>query len=115
MNQWDDPYEASKSGWSAPIPVYVPATAADAQIVSTEVRLCGWSFRETAAAVATFNLVSGDSANGRVGAVINLAAAGNSNEWMGDYGVRFEGGIFLDRLTGTVEGVVWLRFPMPNG
>jgi hypothetical protein len=112
VNQYDDLIEAAETGWGAPQPVQVLAVGADQLVISTEVRLCGWSLRETsAAAVAALRLRNGDSVGGPLVASIALASGGSDTVWLGDKGIRCGSGVFLDWLAGVFEGAIWLRFP----
>jgi hypothetical protein len=66
-------------------------------------RLMGYSVRETAAAVATLNIEHGTANSSPKMAVINLAASVTKDAWFGPQGLPCEGGIWIERLTGTTE------------
>ena len=66
-------------------------------------RLMGYSVRETAAAVATLNLEHGTANSSPVLAAINLAASVTKDAWFGPQGLPCEGGIWIERLTGTTQ------------
>ncbi len=76
-------------------------TADEAGVAATaNMRLMGYSIRETAAAVATLNIC-----HGAAGTVIinahNLAASVSVDRWFGPAGLPVEGGVWIERLTGT--------------
>jgi hypothetical protein len=82
----------------------ITAGTTDAQAIAatTDLRLMGWSVRESAGspAAATLNLRHGTSASDPVVAGINLAASGVDSQWFGPQGLPADAGIYLDRLTG---------------
>ena len=49
--------------------------------------------------------------NAPIIAEIVCASGGSDHEWMGDKGLRAQRGLFLDVLTGSLEGAVWIRTP----
>lgn len=75
---------------------------------STPQILYGWSVHESSGtpAVASF-LIRDGSVTGNIVAAVELAADGDDTVWFGDRGVRVPGGIFVDRVAGTVEGSVF--------
>ena len=80
------------------------ATGDEAGIAATHgLRLMGYSVRETAAAVATLNIEHGTANSSPKMAVINLAASASDKHWFGPQGLPCEGGIWIERLTGTTE------------
>ena len=75
-----------------------------------EVRLCGWSVRETAGAAAKWRLW--DSTTVGQGQIVGngyLAANLSDTQWLGDKGVLCVGGLTVDVLAGAMEFVVWVR------
>lgn len=74
-------------------------------------RLVGWSIREahpTVPAPATVRLLDGDPANGgKVIAVVELLADGSNTKSLNP-GPAFVQGLYVQVVTGTVEGAVWL-------
>lgn len=68
--------------------------------------LAGWSFRETAAAVAAWRLRDGTTVSGEVLAVGSLPSAGSDTRQ--DVDVHFSTGLFFEVVSGTIEGAVWV-------
>ena len=66
-------------------------------------RLMSYSVRETAAAVATVNLCHGTANSSPIMAAINLAASGCDGQNFFPGGLPCEGGIWVERLSGTSE------------
>lgn len=88
----------------------VPATTVDTGVVSADVYLYGWSFREsTGAAVAAAELKSGD----RVLGEISLAAGGERTVWFGPMGICSLGGITLHVIAGSIVGTVYAGYSTP--
>ena len=71
----------------------------------------GWSFTETTgAAAAGVRLHDGSDANGGVLARIPLAAGAGVREMLPEKGIRIQTGrLWLEVISGSVEGVVWVR------
>jgi hypothetical protein len=90
------------------IPVSVPSGAGDVQAVTGSCTLVGYSVRESAGspAVATLVLRDGTSAAGAFRAGISLAASGVDAQLLP--AVEFASGIFVDRVSGTTELVLYL-------
>lgn len=110
MNQYSDRIDAAYDGWSAPRPLSFPASAVDQALVGTGVRLCGWNVRETAGAVAVGRFYNSATATqGEIVGGVSLAANAVAHEWLGDRGVICAGGLSFDRISGTVEIVVYIR------
>lgn len=79
----------------------------DANYGNTAGRLRGYSLRETTgAAVAAVELRDGGT-SGDLLAVVNLPAGGTVTVWLGD-GVAYTNGLDLIRVTGSVDGALWL-------
>lgn len=112
MNQYDDEIEAARSGWGAPLPITVNSLTADAVLFGPESRLCGWSLRAvTAGGAVVARIRSGGTAAGQVLGVIALAAGASETITLNEGGLRAEGGLFIEVDSGTLEGVVYARFP----
>lgn len=70
--------------------------------------LKGWAFRETGGvAVATFNLWDGTSNAGLMLSPLALAAAGHESIWLGELGLSFTRGLFVEVIAGSIIGAVW--------
>lgn len=76
---------------------------------ATGLRLLGYSVRESAgsAAVASFNLRNGSTVAGAIVAVEELAADTAKTVWFGGNGIACASGIFLDRVAGDTEIVIY--------
>lgn len=89
-------------------PNYIAAGAGDVYAVQYDCALKGWSIAEsTGAAGASFYLRDGIDATGPIVAIVKLAANESSREWFGLQGIQFKTGIFVDRLTGSSELVLF--------
>lgn len=85
-------------------------TGDEAAVAATaNMRLMGYSVKETAAAVATLVLHHGTSASGTATAFVNLAAAGSTTEWFGPQGIPMPSGVWIERLTGTTAVTVYTK------
>lgn len=79
------------------------------QVLSSSAgRLAGYTLRETAGAVATVRIHDGFDATGDLLATVALPAAGSADQWLMPHGVAFVYGIWVEIVTGTVEGAVYL-------
>lgn len=76
---------------------------------ATNLRLLGFSFRESAvtAAVATIIIRNGNDATDPIVAEIELAANASVTQWFGPNGIASAGGVFVDRVAGETEGAVY--------
>lgn len=72
---------------------------------AVDLRLMGYTIRETAAAAATLNLCHGTS-NATIVAAENLAASTSVSRWFGPQGLPVSGGVYIERLTGGSTQVV---------
>jgi hypothetical protein len=66
----------------------------------------GFSVRETAGAVAVLRIHDGTSAAGTLLDTIALAANASASAWYGDGGIWASNGVFVDVVSGAVEGSV---------
>ena len=84
------------------------ATTDEAGIAAAaNMRLMGYSIKETAGAVATLLLRHGDAASDEIFAAENFAAAGCTLRWFGPGGIPVPDGVFIERLTGTTAVTLW--------
>ncbi len=86
------------------------AVSASRQVVSSGARvLLGFSLSETAGATAEVRLHDGIDATGPLlTGGITFAANGSTGEWFSDEAVEVvSGSIFLERVSGSVRGVVY--------
>lgn len=102
-------YELHQKHYKAATAIADAADTGDEAIVAAQagLRLLGWSVRETAAAVATLDIENGESAGSPDLAVINLAASESKDRWYGERGIAADGGIFVNRLTGTTLVIIY--------
>ena len=85
-------------------------TGDEAGVAATpNMRLMGYSIKETAGAVATLSLHNGASASGAALAYVNLAAAGSTTVWFGPQGIPSAAGVWIERLTGTTAVILHTR------
>lgn len=76
---------------------------------NTNLRLMGYSIKETAAGVATLSLLNGASSAGTAVVHLNLAAAGSDTKWFGPQGIPCPLGVWIERLTGTTAVILYTR------
>lgn len=62
----------------------------------------------TGAATASFQLHDGNDTTGPNVLPYNLAANESARDWFGDGGIFFEGGLFLNVLSGSCSGTVFV-------
>lgn len=82
----------------------VALTGSDQAIRTGAATLTGWVVRETAGSTATLRIFDGTSAAGTVVGAVSLPANGVSV--VPDLAVRCVAGIYVDILSGAVEGSV---------
>lgn len=99
--------------WARMLPV--PATVADVAISNTQEIIVGWSFVETTGlAPATVQLLDGVDSGGVGGIEIALSTGQSATENTGGWCLRFSRGVFLNVITGSVRGSVWVA-DLPPG
>lgn len=92
-------YEVRKVSWAA--------TTANIDLVQRVDRILFWSFRETTtAAVARLRLHDGSDANADLIVPISLSADQSTRDWLGPQGIPCRAGVYLEMITGTVEGCI---------
>ena len=86
----------------------VDISGVDQQVVAVRFsRYFGFSVRETSgAAAAMLRIHEGTNATGDILDVIDLKAGESAREWYGPQGIDADGGIFVDVVSGAVEGSV---------
>lgn len=102
-----DVWEALRERPMVPIPV--PTTAASVLVVQGPAILCGWAIREQAGAAAVWAIFDGQDANGYLAAAISLAANAQDRVGPNGEGPLCRTGIFLVRVSGTIQGAVWVK------
>lgn len=83
---------------------------ASGQAVTGDATLLGWSTAENAvtAAAATVNIYRGTAATAaNKVAVIELAANGSADRWLGPQGVYCRDGIFVELAAGSSEVIIY--------
>lgn len=99
--------------WARMLPV--PITAADVAISNAQEIVVGWSFVEaTGAAPATLQLLDGVDAGGVGGIEIALNPGQSATDNTGGWCLRFSRGVFLNLVSGSVRGSVWVA-DLPPG
>lgn len=79
-------------------------------LISRPCMIVGWTITEqTGSAVAKFQLWNGGSTGGVLVATVGLASAGSSVNPPTDDGILCESGVFLDIVSGQVQGAVYLK------
>lgn len=104
-------------------PVVVPlaSPAASGQVINIAGRITWFSLRETSgAAAAVVRYYDGSGASGKLMAAISLQASESTREWVGNHGLPFGGGLYLQVVSGSVEGSIvyvpesaWWESAMP--
>jgi hypothetical protein len=82
---------------------------AAAVAASIDLRLVGFSCRETAAATAEFIIRNGTSASDPPVAFVKLASGQSLTQWFGEVGLACHNGIYIDRVSGTTHIVVYTK------
>jgi hypothetical protein len=88
------------------LPFSYSGATSPGMIVSGRTILLGYSMAETAGAVAVFNIFDGGTGGTKI-ARVNLNANESTREWMGPMGIAFEQGLFISRVSGTVDVCVY--------
>lgn len=92
-------YEVRKVGFEA--------TTVDIDLIQRVDRVLFWAFRETTgSAGATFRLRDGSDTGGEIIAPFALLKGGSTRDWMGPQGIPCRAGVYLEMLSGSVEGSV---------
>lgn len=95
------------------IPVGV--TTAGLLLMGPRAILYGWTFRETTGtAAAEVRIRNGQSASGVLAASIGLAEGASVSQGAADPGMLMDGGVYLEVVSGSVEGSVFARKIWPR-
>lgn len=86
-------------------PARAVAVTADIQVSATRTVYRGCSFRETAGSTAAIRVYNGATATGTLICAVSLAANASFTEWC-DCGIEADLGIYVDVVSGAVEGSV---------
>ena|SRR6185437_3108395 len=71
-------------------------------------RIAGYSLHETSGATALVKLHDGNDAAADLVAVISLVANESPRAWMLPGGIAFSNGLFVNVVSGSIEGVIYL-------
>lgn len=85
----------------------IASTASDTTVSTDSKVVMGWSFG--ASADAKIFIRDGDDANGRVIAVIYLLGGQSVVDHFGPVGIQFYDGVYVDMVSGTAEGCIWME------
>ena len=90
--------------------VQVATLTTDVQAYTGYGNLYGYSFRESAGtpAVATVILRDGTAASDPILVILELGSNGVDTQWFGPQGIPFNRGIYVDRVAGETEGVLYV-------
>lgn len=96
--------------WEPVRSVPVPATSTSRNIIKTAGALIGWSLRETTgSAAASVDIYDGNTNEGTKVASMAMASGGDDHIYMGPFGIPVRTGLYLDVVSGSVAGAVWVR------
>lgn len=97
-------------GHGPAVPLPFPALAAGGVLISGRgVMLVGWSVIETTgAAAAEVDLFDGHDASGTPVAYVSLSASQSSREALPRPGLALERGLWVQWITGSTKGVLWV-------
>lgn len=91
--------------------VAIPTTTANVQVTGRDSVLTGWSFRETTGtAGAIARLIDGKDANAQLVAAISLSSGQAVALSLAPGGLLITTGLYLDMVSGSIEGAVWVRW-----
>lgn len=79
------------------------------RLATSSGQLAGFSLRETSgAAPAVVRLLDGSDASGDILFTVALLAGASNHEWLLPHGLFYGAGLFVQVLTGTIEGAIFL-------
>lgn len=90
----------------APAASPVALTGSDQTVVIGPATYRGYSLRETGGADAVVRIWDGTAASGILLDTVALAADGSAQAWYGGGGLRAVAGVFVEVVSGAVEGSV---------
>ena len=90
-------------------PVATAVPAVNAQLIGGACIVGGWSFVETSgSASASFELYDGSSNGGNLITSVTLASNESTRDLIGGHGIMVRNGVWIQVLTGTAKGAVWV-------
>ena len=91
-------------------PVVYSTGNAGKLIYSRQATVTGWSFRETSGTVgAVLRIVDGQDNTGTLIAALSLSGGQAAAVSLAPGGLAALSGVYIDVVSGTVEGAVWVR------
>lgn len=91
-------------------PVSFPATTTTQKLLGGPCLIMGWWLLETTgSAAATAELFDGQDTTGQSAVVISLSSGQSTRDWNSPDGIICYRGVFLNVISGSVRGGVWLR------
>lgn len=97
------------------VPFVVPTSTSGLVVVTLPCYVFGWSFEETTGtAAARVALRNARSSDGSSVVQLPLTAGQATRDWPGLPGLWFEGGLFVDVSSGSIQGCVW-AMPVKTG
>lgn len=100
-------------GWHRNITI--PVTTADIPLYNLQGYVCRVSFRETTGtASAVFNIYDGSGTTGQLIACFQLPAGQSANFRYNPYDLPFDGGLYLNMVSGSIQGAVTIQTPAKN-
>lgn len=92
-------YEVKKVAWAA--------GTVNIDLVQRADRILFWSFLETTGTGrATLRLRDGSDAGGELIVPVSLSAGESTRDWLGPQGIPCHAGVYLEMVTGAVEGSI---------
>lgn len=85
-----------------------PISGSSQALETSEVTYYGFTFRETAGATAVVRIRSGGVITGDILETVSLAASESTSDLLAPQGLRCPGGLYVEIVSGTVEGAVRL-------
>lgn len=86
----------------------IPTTTADRLLLGTMAAVRGWNFAETTAgALAKVRLWDGSNDEGNKLATIEIPSGQSKEFWLPGGGLAAYVGVFLEVVSGSVEGTLW--------
>ena len=96
-------------GRSRIFPIPLDNVLASKQLYNRPCLVHGIGVKETTGTTAAvFNLRGGSGTSGILGLPYTLSGGQSVREWFGEAGLTFVEGLFLEVVTGTVTGCVWV-------
>jgi hypothetical protein len=96
-----------RTSMSTPNVIATPIFGSDGGILAQAGGYCGFSLRNTSSsATATVRIYDGTSAAGTLLDSIQLEVSESAREWYGSAGIQAQTGLYVDVVSGAVEGSI---------